>query len=146
MKFYFKQVKTMWQCPKCKRKFKKSNQNHFCGKIESIDQYISEQKEEVQPILNKIREVVRNAAPEAIEKMSWKMPTFWQKENLIHFAAFKNHISIFPGGEASTVFAKKLTGYKIAKGTIQFQLNEPIPYDLIDEITRWRVSVVKNKL
>ena len=135
----------MWQCPKCKREFKKSNQNHFCGKIETIDQYISEQKEEVQPILNKIREVIRNAAPEAIEKMSWKMPTFWQKENLIHFAAFKNHISIFPGGEASTVFAEKLTGYKIAKGTIQFQLNKPIPYDVIDEITRWRVSMVKNK-
>ena len=135
----------MWQCPKCKRKFKKSNQNHFCGKIETIDQYISEQNEDVQSILNKIRDVIRNAAPEAIEKMSWKMPTFWQKENLIHFAAFKKHISIFPGGEASTVFAEKLSDYKTSKGTIQFQLNKPIPYDLIDEITRWRVSVVYNK-
>jgi len=132
----------MWQCPKCKRDFKNTNQNHYCGKIETIDQYISEQNENVQPILNKVRDVIKKAAPDAIEKISWKMPTFWQKENLIHFAAFKNHISIFPGGEATTVFADKLTSYKTAKGTIQFQLNKPIPYDLIYEITRRRVSAV----
>ena len=132
----------MWQCPKCKREFKNTNQNHYCGKIETIDQYISEQNENVQLILNKVRDTIKKAAPDAIEKISWKMPTFWQKENLIHFAAFKNHISVFPGGEATTVFAEKLTDYKTAKGTIQFQLSKPIPYDLIDEITRWRLSVV----
>jgi uncharacterized protein YdhG (YjbR/CyaY superfamily) len=130
----------VWQCPKCSREFKNTNQDHYCGKIETIDQYIGEQVEEVQPILNKIREVIRSAAPNAKEKMSWRMPTFWQGENLIHFAAFKKHVSIFPGGEASAVFADKLTGYKTAKGTIQFQLNKPIPYDLISEITRWRVA------
>jgi hypothetical protein len=74
------------------------------------------------------------------------MPTFWQSENLIHFAAFKKHVSIFPGGEASTVFADKLTGYRTAKCTIQFPLNRPIPYDLIDEITRWRVAVVSGDM
>jgi uncharacterized protein YdhG (YjbR/CyaY superfamily) len=135
----------MWKCPKCEREFKNTNQDHYCGKIETIDQYISEQAEEVQPILHKIRETIRIAAPKATEKMSWQMPTFWQGENLIHFAAFKKHISIFPGGEATTVFADQLTEYKTAKGTIQFQLNKPIPYELIEEITHWRVAVAEGK-
>ena len=135
----------MWKCPKCKREFKNTNQDHYCSKIEIIDQYISEQSEEVQSILNKIRDTIRVAAPEATEKISWQMPTFWQGENLIHFAAFKKHISIFPGSEATTVFADKLTGYKTAKGTIQLPLSKPIPYDLIEEITHWRVAVVKGE-
>ena len=130
----------IWQCPKCGQKFKNQNQEHYCGKAETIDQYIAMQAVEVQPILRKIRDVIRAAAPEATEKIAWQMPTFWQGENLIHFAAFKKHIGIFPGGEAPVVFADKLTGYKTAKGTIQFQLNKPIPYDLIDEITRWRAA------
>ena len=134
----------MWKCPKCKREFKNTNQDHYCGKIETIDQYVSEYPDEVQLILEKVRETIRSAAPDAIEKISWRMPTFWQNENLIHFAAFNKHISIFPGGEASTVFADKLTNYKTAKGTIQFPLNKPIPYELIKEITSWRVDVVTN--
>lgn len=135
----------MWQCPKCKRELKNTNQDHYCGKIETIDQYIFKQAEEVQPILQKIREVIRAAAPEATEKISWQMPTFWQSENLIHFAAFKKHVSIFPGGEATAVFAGNFTDYKTAKGTIQFPLNKPIPYEIIEEITRWRVSCVEDK-
>ena len=135
----------MWQCPKCKREFKNTNQDHYCGKIETIDQYISEQAVEVQPLLNKIREVIHAAAPGATEKISWQMPAFWQGENLMFFAAFKKHLSIFPGGEATTVFADKLTGYKTAKGTIQFPINKPMPYELIEEITRWRVSAVEEK-
>ncbi|MCL1983241.1 MAG: DUF1801 domain-containing protein [Clostridiales bacterium] len=106
----------------------------------TIDQYIAGQAEDVQPILNKIREAIRAAAPEAIEKISYQMPAFWQGKTLIYFAAFKKHISIFPGGEATTVFADKLTGYKTSKGTIQLPLNKPIPHDLIKEITRWRVA------
>jgi uncharacterized protein YdhG (YjbR/CyaY superfamily) len=133
----------MWKCPECGRSFRNTNQDHYCGKVETIDQYISEQALEVQPILQKIREVIRATAPNAKEKISWQMPTFWQKENLIHFAAFKNHISIFPGGEATAFFADKLTEYKTAKGTIQFPSNTPIPYDLIAEITRWRVTNIE---
>ncbi len=135
----------MWQCPKCGRKFKNTDQNHFCGKIETIDDYISEQSEELQPILQKIRETIRLAAPKAQEKISWQMPTFWQGENLIHFAAFKKHIGIYPGGEATTVFAERLTDYKVSKGAIQLPLNKTIQYDLIKEITEWRVAVVEKK-
>lgn len=133
----------MWQCPKCERKFKNTDQNHFCGKIETIDDYISEQADEVQNILQKIRETIHSAAPKAQEKISWQMPTFWQGENLIHFAAFKKHIGIYPGGEATTYFADRLTEYKFSKGAIQFPLNKTIPYDLIKEITEWRVAVVE---
>jgi len=135
----------MWQCLNCGRRFRYENQNHFCREISTIDEYIAEQSEEVQPLLRKIRETIRNAAPKAVEKISWQMPTFWQGENLIHFAAFKKHISIFPGGEATEAFAEKLAGYKTSKGTIQFPLNKPIDYDLIAEITRWRAAQAERK-
>jgi uncharacterized protein YdhG (YjbR/CyaY superfamily) len=135
----------MWQCPKCERKFKSTDQSHFCGKIETIDQYIAGQTEDIQPVLQKIRDTIRTAAPDAAERMSWQMPTFWQGENLIHFAAFKKHIGIYPGGEATAVFADRLTDYKTAKGTIQLLLDKPIPYGLIAEITQWRVAVAEKK-
>lgn len=134
----------MWQCPKCGREFESTNQDHFCNKISGVEEYISSKAEEVQPLLQKIRETIRNAAPNASEKMSWQMPTFWQGENLIHFAAFKNHISIFPGGEATEVFSERLIGYKTSKGTIQFPLNKPIDYSLITQITQWRVAQVED--
>jgi len=114
-----------------------------CGKFETIDQYIAAQREEIRPVLRAIRKVIASAAPEATERMSWQMPTFWQTENLIHFAAFKNHISIFPGGDATAAFAGRLSPYKTSKGTIRLPLNKPVPYDLIEEITRWRVARVK---
>jgi len=135
----------MWQCPKCGREFKNTDQDHYCGKIETIDQYIAEQVEEVQPLLHKIRETIRAAAPGAKERISWRMPTFWQGENLIHFAAFKKHIGIYPGGEATAFFADRLTGYKTSKGAIQMPLDKPIPYELIAEIAEWRVAVVEGK-
>lgn len=133
----------MWQCPKCGRNFKNTDQNHYCGNIETIGQYISDQSEEVRPILEKIRETIHASAPDATEKISWRMPTFWQKENLIHFAAFKNHIGLYPGGEATAAFASRLTGLKATKGSIQLPYDQPIPYDLITEITRWRVARVE---
>ncbi len=135
----------MWQCPNCQRTFRAAGQHHFCGKIETIDQYISEQAEEVRPILQKIRETIKAAAPDAIEKISWQMPTFWQGENLIHFAAAKKHIGIYPGGEATAVFADRLMEYHTAKGTIQLPLHIPIPFDLIADITRWRVEQAAKK-
>ena len=132
----------MWQCPKCGRRFRSPDQTHYCGKVETIDQYIAEQSPKVQPILQKIREVLRDAAPNAKEKIAYQMPTFWQGKNLIYFAAFKKHISIFPGGEATAFFAEKLTEHMTSKGTIRLPLDRPIPYELIAEIARWRVASV----
>ena len=141
----------MWQCEKCGREFENLNQGHFCGKAADIDEYIAAQATEVQPLLRQIRETIRAAAPDAVEKISWQMPTFWQPkvgsrgENLIHFAAAKKHIGIYPGGEAVGVFAERLAEYKTSKGAIQFPTNKPVDFELIAEITRWRVEKVRGK-
>ena len=102
-----------------------------------IDEYIAAQSEAVQPRLNTIREAIRAAIPDATEKISYQMPTYWKGRNIIHFAAFKNHIGLYPGGEAPVVFADKLKGYKASKGTIQFPLDKELPLELIAEIAVW---------
>jgi len=136
----------MWKCPECGREFRSENQNHSCGKKPvSIDEYISTQPEDVRVILNKIRETIRAAAPDSMEKISWGMPTFWQGENLIHFAAFKKHVGIYPGDMTFSPFNERLTGYRRTKGAIQFPLDKPIDYELIADITRWRVSCAGKK-
>lgn len=135
----------MWQCPQCKREFKKLEQDHYCTPINSLDEYISEQSGEIQPLLQKIRETIHAAAPDALEKISWRMPTFWQGENLIHFAAFKKHIGIYPGDEAVHAFEDRLSEYKHAKGSIQFPLSKPIDYELISDLTKYRVEQATTK-
>jgi uncharacterized protein YdhG (YjbR/CyaY superfamily) len=134
----------MWKCPKCGREFKNAEQNHFCSKITTIDDYILDQPIEVQPLLQAVRKTIRTAAPDATEKITWRMPTFWQGENIVHFAAFKKHIGVFPGGEAVGVFKERLTGYKTSKGTIQFPLDKPIDHRLIADIVSWRVEQAKS--
>lgn len=128
----------MWQCPKCGRKFTNTNQNHFCGdKPKTIDAYNEEQSEDVQPFLNQIRDTLRAALPDADERISWSMPTYWKKHNIIHFAGFKNHIGIYPGEEAIKHFADRLTEYKTSKGALQLPYNKPLPLELIAEIAKW---------
>ena len=137
----------MWKCPKCGREFKNTNQDHYCGdKPANIDEYIAFQSAEVQPILTKVREVIRAATPDATEKISWSMPTFWQGENLIHFAAFKNHVGVYPGAleRLPAELMKRLAPYKTSKGAIQFPYDK-VDYNLIEDITKWRVRSVKNK-
>ncbi len=112
----------------------------------SIDEYIAQFPEHLREILYAIRNTIRQAAPQAKERMSWQMPTFWQNENLIHFAAAKNHIGLYPGESGVRAFAGKLTGYQTSKGAIRFPLSQPVPYDLIDEITRFRVAEVTGKM
>jgi uncharacterized protein YdhG (YjbR/CyaY superfamily) len=105
-----------------------------------IDKYIAEQAGEVRPLLQEVYETVRNVAPDAVEKISYAMPTFWQGKNIIHFAAFANHIGIYPGPVAIEAFAERLVDYKTSKGAIQFPLNKPIDYALIADIVRWRLE------
>ena len=135
----------MWKCPKCGREFKNTDQDHYCLKVSAIDEYIAAQPEEVRHLLQSIRETVHAAVPEAIEKISWQMPTFWQGENLIHFAAFRKHIGLYPGGEAVGVFAERLTDYKTSKGAIQLPLGRPIDHELIADIVRWRLENRKSR-
>lgn len=128
----------MWTCPKCNRSFRTQNQQHYCGKApETIDEYIAEQVEDVQSVLHEIQKVIHEAIPEAEEKISWSMPTFKGKKNVIQFAAFKKHVSIFPGPEAVEFFQDRLREYKTSKGTIQFPLAKPVPYELIHDIAVW---------
>ncbi len=106
----------------------------------SIDEYIAQCPPDVQPILNKIRATIHAAAPQAVEKISYPRPGFYLKGMLVWFAAFKDHISFFPKGSGVAAFKDELSGYKIAKGTIQFPLDTPIPYDLITRIVKYRVE------
>ncbi|MCL2382087.1 MAG: DUF1801 domain-containing protein [Treponema sp.] len=135
----------MWQCPKCGRDFKNTNQNHYCGKTGTIDEYIAGQPAEVQPILRQVRAVIRNAAPNATEKISWQMPTFWQDGNLIQFFAHKKHLGLYPGELERLPFADRISSYKTSKGAIQLPYDKPIDFELIADITRWLVSCVEKE-
>lgn len=135
----------MWQCPKCGREFKNQNQDHFCvDPPNSIDAYIAEKPEQVQLLLNQVREAIRAVLPDAQECISWRMPTFWSKHNIIHFAAFKNHIGIYPGDKAMEYFASRLTEYKTSKGALQLPYNKPLPLKLIADIAIWCYKNAKN--
>ena len=127
----------MWTCPKCGKQFSKEDQNHFCLKPESIDEYIAAQPEELRPRLESVRNTIREAIPEAKERISWQMPTYWKGRNLIHFAAAKKHIGIYPGGEATGVFAERLKDYDMSKGTIRLPNNKDLPLELIRDIAVW---------
>ena len=130
----------MWKCPKCGREFSRQNQDHYCVKPETIDAYIAMQDAAVQPRLREVRDILRAAIPEAEERMSWSMPTFWKGRNIIHFAASKKHLGLYPGGEATAVFADRLTGFDVSKGTIRLPYDKPLPVALIADIARWCLS------
>ena len=103
----------------------------------NIDTYIEEQPEKIQPILRQVRETLRSVLPDAEERISWRMPTYWKKHNIIHFAASKNHLGIYPGDKAIEFFAPRLSEYKFSKGAVQFPYDKPIPLDLIAEMATW---------
>ena len=126
-----------WKCPKCGREFSRQDQSHYCEKPKTIDEYILSQDENIRPKLNEVREILRSAIPDAEERISWSMPTYWQGQNLIHFAASKKHIGIYPGGEATTIFADELTGIDVSKGTIRLPYDKELPADLIAKIAKW---------
>ncbi|WHY17211.1 DUF1801 domain-containing protein [Paenibacillus sp. G2S3] len=112
------------------------------GKVtyESIDDYISKFPPEIQEILSTIRKVIKEAAPDAKEKISYQMPTFALHGNLVHFAAFKNHIGFYPTPNGIDAFKEELSVYKGAKGSIQFPLHQQMPYELISKIVKYRVA------
>jgi uncharacterized protein YdhG (YjbR/CyaY superfamily) len=113
-----------------------SNQKGF----NSIDEYIAAFPVEIQEVLQEIRMVVKTAAPEAEEKISYQMPTFFLKGNLVHFAAFKKHIGFYPAPTGIEAFAQELSHYKGGRGSVQFPLNQPMPLDLITKIVHYRVA------
>ena len=130
----------MWKCPKCGRSFKKENQSHYCGKApETVDEYILAQDEGIRDQLLSIRSVLKSELPDATEKISWSMPTYWKGHNIIHFAAAKKHIGLYPGPEAVEHFAEKLdqAGCPYSKGAIRIPCSVELPLSLVAEIAAW---------
>ncbi|NOU99397.1 iron chaperone [Paenibacillus planticolens] len=106
----------------------------------SIDEYISACSPEVQEILQTLRAVIKESAPDAKEKISYAMPTFELHGNLVHFAAFKNHIGFYPAPDGIHEFQDEVAEYHSSKGTLQFPLGKPMPYELISRIVKYRVG------
>jgi len=113
--------------------------------FKTIDEYISQYSDNIQIILQKIRQVIKESSPNSIEKISYQMPTFYFNGNLVHFAAYKKHIGFYPTPSAIDAFKSELLPYKFAKGSIQFPIDKPIPYDLIKRIVEYRVEEVNKK-
>lgn len=108
---------------------------------ETIDEYISGYPENVQSLLKKMRKAIKESAPDAEESITYLIPTFkLNGRRLVYFAAFKNHIAFFPTTTGREIFGKELSTYKGGKGTIQFPLDEPIPFDLVAKIVKYRVK------
>lgn len=128
----------MWECPKCEHRFKNTNQDHYCGTApQTIEEYIGRQPVETQSYLRQIDETIHSSLPDAARKISWSMPTYWKKRNLIQFAAFKKHIGLYPGSEAVEAFAEELKEYETSKGTIRFPYDKPLPLELVAAIAAW---------
>ena len=116
-------------------------------KPKDIDEYITGFPKEIQTLLRQIRNVIKQAAPEAEEAIKYAMPTYVLNGNLVHFAAFKNHIGFYPVPSGIEAFKQELSVYKGAKGSVQFPLDKPMPLDLISKIVKFRVeeNLVKAK-
>ena len=110
-----------------------------------IDDYISGSPEAVRGVLERVRATIRKAAPEATETIKYGIPTFVLGENLIHFAAFKEHIGFYPTPSAIAAFRDQLSAYTSAKGSVQFPLASPMPLKLIEQMVRFRVKEVRSK-
>ncbi len=112
-------------------------------KFTTMDAYIASFPPEARKKLERLRRAIRECAPEAEEAMAYGVPTFRLKENLVHFAAHRNHIGFYPTSSGIAAFRKELTPYKTSKGTVQFPAGEPIPIELVKRIVRFRVGETK---
>lgn len=109
----------------------------------TVDEYILRCDAEIQPMLKKLRETIAKAAPEAGEKISWGMATFTLHGNLVHFAAEKKHIGFHPGPSGIEAFKEELAAYHVSKGTARFPYDEPVPFQLVEKIVKYRVKEQK---
>lgn len=112
---------------------------------QTVDEYIALYSPDVQLLLQKVRQTIQAAAPDAVEKISYGIPTYFEGENIIHFGGSKHHIGLYPSSSGIEAFADRLKNYKTSKGAIQFSYHSPIPYDLIAEITTYRVLEAKRR-
>jgi uncharacterized protein YdhG (YjbR/CyaY superfamily) len=108
--------------------------------IKTIDEYISKFPKNIQEILLELRQIISEAAPKAEETISYQIPTFKLNGNLVHFAAYKNHIGFYPTPSGIENFKEELSSYEFAKGSIKFPINKPIPFSLVRKIVEFRVK------
>lgn len=115
--------------------------------MNEVDNYIATFPLEVQILLHQIRSVIKEKAPRATETIKYAMPTYVLKENLVHFAGYKNHIGFYPTPTGIENFKVEIAKYKWSKGAVQFPIDKPLPVDLIEKIVEFRVNEVikKNK-
>ena len=106
----------------------------------SIDEYISSFPADMQKKLRDLRALIQEAAPDAVEKISYQMPTFYLNGNLVHFAAHSRHIGFYPTPSAILAFKRELSQYENARGSVQFPMEEPLPFELIRRMVRFRVE------
>jgi uncharacterized protein YdhG (YjbR/CyaY superfamily) len=109
-------------------------------RFKTIDEYVATFPKSVQSILQELRQVIKDAAPEAEEAISYQIPTFKLNGNLVWFAAFKDHIGFYPRESAIEAFKTELSPYDVSKGTVRFPLDKPIPLDLVRKIVKYRVK------
>ncbi|MDK2980171.1 MAG: hypothetical protein PWQ55_518 [Chloroflexota bacterium] len=107
---------------------------------QTIDEYMADFPAEVQAIMQRLRELVHEIAPEATEKIGYGIPTFVLGQNLVHFAGYEHHIGFYPSSSGIANFEQELKDYETSKGTVRFPLDKPIPYDLVRRITEFRVA------
>src|SRR5213594_5232652 len=114
--------------------------------FKTIDEYINASPTDVQGILQSLRLTIRKAAPKAVETISYQMPTFkLNGKGLVYFAAFKNHIGFYPIPSGIEAFEEELSQYKLGKGSVQFPIDKPVPFDLVRRIVRFRVKEALEK-
>lgn len=109
-------------------------------KFLTIDEYHAEFDKDIQKLLQSIRQIIKQSAPEAIETISYNMPTFKLNKNLVYYAAYKKHIGFYPSSSPLVVFKDELVDYKTSKGAIQFPIDKPLPISLIEKIVKFRVA------
>lgn len=116
------------------------------SKTSSIDEYISKLPKDTQRIMENIRQIIRKNAPDSEETISYNIPTFdMDGKHLVHFAGYKKHIGFYPTPSPIIAFKSELTDFKTSKGTIQFPLDKPIPFNLIEKIVKYRVEELTTK-
>ena len=114
-------------------------------KYRTIDEYIAAFPPDIREILETIRQTIHTTVPDATEAIAYGIPTFRLNGNLVHFAAFKDHIGFFPTSSGIAAFNDELSAYTTSKGTVQFPLGKPVPYDLVEKITAYRAAENRKK-
>ncbi|MDR2658854.1 MAG: DUF1801 domain-containing protein [Spirochaetaceae bacterium] len=114
--------------------------------MKTIDEYIGTFDPTIQETLNEIRNFIKTEVPEASEKISYGMPTFYLNGNLVHFAAFKDHYGFFPSPSGIDAFKNELAPYRTGKGKLRFPIDKPVPWDIVQKVIHFRVMENLNKV